>query len=179
MTQKQSKFSNLPLINKIEQLIGFSKDYLVKHHELKNVFFVFDSTEKVYMVPIDNEKFIEMEEYKELFNKIASAVIEEIEMKHNTKITNSLYIFKGIFDTTSVDKIDLDIEWEEDELRKNAMIVLQESKFNIDMKIYGCIETTVDNDRYTLLSEKPIQKINLSKLDSDHNIKGLLTNIIM
>lgn len=178
MNQKQSKFAELPLINKIEHVVDYSKKYLIKNHKLKDTFFVFDSNERIYMIPIDNRKFLDIYEYRKLFNKVAISVIEELEAKYNIKIINSLYIYKRIFDTTVTEEVDLDIEWEEDELRKDAMIVLQESKFNVDINVYGCIETTVDSDKYTLLSEKPIQKINLSKLDNDHSIKGFLTNII-
>lgn len=172
-----SNYASLPLVKKIETIVKYARNYVVKYHKFKDVVFLFDKNATTYMVPIDDHKFLTKPEYKRLFNDIMISIVDEVQYKYNTSITNVLYIYVNVFDTTAVEKVNLDIPWEEDLDRRNSMIVIIESQFNHDISIYDCI-SIVDEKTYTIVSEKPIKKLNLSKLDADHLVSGFLTNIL-
>ena len=173
-----SEFPILNLSNKINHLIDFSKQQLTKHHRLDNCFFLIDRNLTVYLIPIENDKFIDVQEYRKLFNKIASRVVKQIETEYDTVITNTLYIYVDVFDVTATNKVDLNAQWDEDLERKNSMIVINESKFNTNISVYGYIHWHLEDGEHSIISEEPIKKLNLSKLDSDNEIKGFLTNIL-
>jgi hypothetical protein len=179
MKQKnQNSFSDMDLSEKMQKITEYYRNYLMKHHTLKDNFFLFDDSGKTYMIPIENKKFIDIDIYRKLFGKVVIEKIKEIEAEHSTTITNLFYIRKIVFDTTAEEIINFDDSWEEDEHRRASMVILHENKFNYDISVYDCISIIDKGEQYTLVSENPIKKLNLSKLDADHMVEGFLTNII-
>jgi len=177
MKLRNKDYAKLSIINKIDKITKYARKYLMTHHELKDNFFIFDKLGKSYMIPIDNKKFVQIPEYKDLFNKLAKAIIKKVERENNTQIVNFLYIYNDIFDTTASDTLDLNISWKEDQARRDSMIVLNESLFETIVDVYDKI-SIIDNKRYTIISENPIKTININKLDIEWEIKGFLTNMI-
>lgn len=168
----------MSLAQKINRIVQYKRDYLIKNHALKASVFVFDSSNKVYMIPIDNKKFTDLNHYRNLFSRVLAGAIEEIEYSYNTTITHVLYVYVDVFDTTVTDIVNLDTRYQEDEHRRNAMIVMQEDKFNTNLNIYDCISIVDEDGTFTIVSDKPIKKVSISKLDNDQMIKGFLTNIL-
>lgn len=168
---------NDSISSKIQKLIHYNKQYLIKHGIIQSFIYLFDKTGMFHSLNIDSSLLLNDLDYKQILKSIVKDEIEKLEITNNTKIIKILFIYEYYFDT-AIDLNNLDEDYSENIDSDLQFTVYEEDKFNIKIQMHQCIQFKEDNNRYIVVSENPSIINTYCKIDPNNDLKGTLTNIL-
>lgn len=172
------EFKNKTLKEKVNSVIDLNKQKLIISGKIDNNIYLIDDKEKLRIIPVSDIKYLKDAEYMDIFRGIIKSIILDFNEK-NIKIKHLFYLKNSYFDFSYTDypKLNLDNSFSS-ENGNECLLVYFENKLSMRIEVYDKI-TGIDNgEKYSVLSKKPLKKLEYSKLDPDKELGGILTNII-
>lgn len=162
---------------KIEELIYRIKTTIMSGGKISPVFYLFDQNDKLHVIQI-KDKFLLKKDRKSILNRIIKEKIDELKVKNST-IEKILFLREGFYSKSHPDKQNMNLDTDFNKENSNeALIATIEDVFNFEIKVFDMIKIYESGVPFTVLSEEPIEYLQLCKIDPECNIITNHINLI-
>jgi hypothetical protein len=160
--------------DKIKEIISRVKETLSNGENITSAFYFFDTSGKLYVIDI-KETFLLKDENKAILRALIKQKVKDI----GVSVDQILFLREGYYSKHHPNKNEMNLETDFNASNSNeSLIVSVEDSFDYKLKIYDLIKINDEGETFVVMSQDPIDEVDVCKVDPDTNLRTTFINLI-